>query len=376
VIAWVDGRSTWKKVSASAVLMALVAPLLVGTGCGRDPARYAWERALLKADRALDNGQLDVAALEYERLRATAPLDSHRRYLQFRAASILERRGEFRAALDGYQALWNTGERDEYAARAVHRAGRVLLDAYGDRAGAMEVWEALVLSRPDRAVSDRALIDMLAVLDSNSDGDPGSSLRLLDRLYTGVGHTRMGDNLLYEMAARLRGMGDARLSELAYRRILERHGETGLADNARWHLAELLWARGDGHGALVQLRLLAEDRDSSWQVGIYESNLADDARFWRGVLKYRAGEFGGAQVEFGRLFVDFPQSVLRDDARYNVAVACGAGGDDGCVRRACADLQGAEPESRWVRACEQRAQGGELSLAGAVNFRASQGAGP
>ncbi len=334
--------------------------------CGRHPVRTQWEVELLAADRAFDRGEFDAARTTYEALGARTTRPSDLRYLAFQRAWILEKSRARAQALRAYERLWITGERDEYAARAAYRAGRVLLDQYGDRPGARRVWERLVVSRPERAVADRAVLDLLGLHDD--EGDLPGALALLDRLYAAIGHTNLGDNLLYEMAARLRRAGYVHTAEKAYRVMLARHGETGLADDARWHLAELLVARGRLEPALVQLKLLTEDRDSSWQVGIYESNLADDARFWRGILLYEAGQTERAEREFRKLYRDFPNSILRDDARFNVAVCRHRAGALEGARRACVDLGLEEPESRWVTRCADEAPGGVLARPGVEPF--------
>jgi TolA-binding protein len=336
-------------------ICALAALLVSLTGCGRHPVRFQWEQRLLAADRSFDQGDLEAAQAEYSLLVDQTRRSSDLRYLAFQQAWILEKTGAGARALRAYEAMWITGERDEYAARAVYRAGRVLLDQFGDRAGARRVWERLVRSRPDRAVADRAILDLLQMHDE--EGDLPGAFELLDRLYASIRHTNLADNLLYELAARLREAGHRNAAELAYRRMLERHPGTGLSDDARWHLAELLVERGQLHPALIQLKLLTEDRDSSWQVGIYESNLADDARFWRGVLLYRHGESERAEEEFRRLYSEFPESILRDDARFNVAVCRHDRGDISGALEACDDLRDAEPESRWASRCDESARG-------------------
>lgn len=347
-------------------LPALCLALVVLTGCGQHPVRHAWEHELLVADRAFDQGRLDDAEAAYEDLAARTQRPSDLRYLRFQRAWIAEKRGAGARALRAYEAMWATGEKDEYAARSVYRAGRVLLDHFGDPARAAQVWERLIASRPHRAVADRAMFDLLNLRDEA--GDPLGAIHLLDRLYGLVHHTNMADNILYEMARRLRAENYPAAAEVAYLRMLERHPDTGLSDDARWHLAELLVERGELERALVQLKLLTEDRDSSWQVGIYESALADDARFWRGILLFQAGDAARAEREFRRLYRDFPNSILRDDARFNVAVCRAVRGEADAARDACNALARTEPESRWVARCAERAGAGRLATPGLEAF--------
>ena len=138
----------WEIVSLLAIATTLVA-------CGQHPVRRAWEQRLLAADRAFDDGDLEAATAEYDSLATTSRRPSDLRYLAFQQAWALEKQGARARALGAYEAIWRDGQRDEFAARAVYRAGRVLLDQYGDREAAGRVWERLVISRPDRAVARR-----------------------------------------------------------------------------------------------------------------------------------------------------------------------------------------------------------------------------
>jgi TolA-binding protein len=199
--------------------------------------------------------------------------------------------------------------------------------------------------------------------------DPRQSLHLIARLYDAAGDSVLGDNFLYERAHILWRQGELGAARDGFEVMIERHPFSGLRHEARWKIARLEMAQGDSERALYYLRVLAEDRDDSWQVGIYESDLADDARFWRGLLMARALDRPeGALGEFSVFLRDFPTSRLRDDARWNLAVLEARRGRGAQAREHCRDLQEEDPESRWVQPCQGPLEGLDLSDAGLEDF--------
>ncbi len=322
-------------------------------GCGRRSVRYAWEKELLVADHTMDEGRKDPeawaeATKAYQKLRPDAHSEFYRRYIDLRLAMILERQGREVEALEAYTALWkDRDEHDEHSAYAVWYAGRMLHRA-GDAERAVGLWVEAVRLMPEYAASERAMRALLA----HYEGSPELTLVLLKRLYDAVPTSSLGDNLLYERAKLLEAQGDSEAALLHYEALLERFVVSGLRDEARWKVAELSLVEGKLERALLSLRLLAEDRDSSWSVGVYESDLADDARFWMGLLRWKVEKDAeGAEREFSLFLKDFPDSKLRDDARWNLAVLAQRRQED--PRALCEALQREEPKSRWVKRCAQ-----------------------
>jgi tetratricopeptide (TPR) repeat protein len=298
----------------------------------------------------MDHGAWDEARAGYDALAPQSERPSDLRYLALRLAMLDEAEGQHEEALRGYAALWDGPEDDELDARAAWLAGRLLRDELGRPDEAARLWEELVTSQPEHVGADRALDALLLDLQD----EPVEALALLSRLYDAVGDSKLGDNVLYARAKRLRGLGRATEEEETLAALVERHPHSGLRYEARWGLAELRAQAGDLAGALLQLRLIAEDQDESWKIGIYESDLADDAQLWRGILRAeRGGDLAGAHEEFERLLLEHPTSTLRDDARWNLAWAALRAGDTPQAKAQCRALRQEEPASRWARRCAQ-----------------------
>lgn len=355
----------------SLLLLALLGSLaLTWTGCGRAQQRYLWEKQLLEADHAYDDGRHSPARYQearaaYLKLRPDAPLPKFTRYVDLRLAMIDEQEGALARALRGYGALWEGQARDEVAARAGFLAGR-LLYRRGEQERALALWESVVVAMPERVWAEEAWRSLLR----HHEGDARQRLRLIARLYDAVGDSTLGDNLLYQRARILWEEGELEAARDAFEVMIRRHPGSGLRHEARWSVARLEMSLGDAERALLYLRILAEDRDDSWQVGIYESDLADDARFWRGLLLARALDRPvQASQEFALFLEDFPTSLLRDDARWNLAVLAARRGEQGQAREHCQALREEDPASRWVRRCQEapgRAE--DLSDAGVEDF--------
>lgn len=320
-------------------------------GCGREASRWAWERRWLEAERLYDDGRADPsryaeARAAYVGLREGAR-EEDRRGLELRLANILEGEGRFGEALRAYGALWEGGVRDEVGARAAYRAGALLV-RLGARARGASVWEALVAAHPESGGAESALAGLRGLWAE----EPREALRVCARLYDAVWWSSLGDNLLYWRARVLWGAGEVEAAEAGFVALLERHPWSGLRHEARWALAQMALEGGEEERGLRWLGALAEEQDASWQVGIYESELADDARFWRGLVLERRGDVEGAEVEFVRFLEDHPDSPLRDDARWNLAVLAGRRGAREEAASVCKELISVEPESRWASRCE------------------------
>lgn len=334
-----------------ATIRALCGVLALCVGCGYASNEYRWDTRYIELERELDHNRLDTARAGFAELLGETRARADRRLIQYRLAVITEREGRHRRAVSQYEALWETGEPDEVSGHAVYRAARLMYDHLDAPQDALRLWEGLLRALPEVVAADRALH---AVLDHyDRAGDTLSALIVIDRLYRKLKETKLGDNLLFRRAAISRQRGELPSAILAYERLLERYPLSGLTDNTRWILAEIHRAEGHHGKALAQLKRLAEDRESSWLVGSYDSEFADDARFRRGVIYLTdLRNPRRAEEEFERFVREFPTSMLRDDARWNIVQTRLTRGDDKGARAACASLVRAEPESRWRDDCE------------------------
>ncbi len=322
------------------------------SGCGYAVEEHRWDRRYVELERLMDHGQILEARAGFEALQHQTTRPADRRMIEYRLAVLLEREGRWREAVRAYELLWNEGERDEISGHAVFRAAQVMYAHLGAPEEGLRLWEGLLKALPEVVAADRALQAILAHWEGQ--GDTQMALRVIDRLYRSLRETRIGDNLLFSRAAISRRRGEGSVAIVAYERLLERYPTSGLRDDARWLMAEIHREAGRHEAALIQLKLLAEDREVSWQLGSYDSELTDDARFRRGVIYLDdLRDPTGAEVEFARFVREFPESLLRDDARWNIVQARLRRGDGAAAARGCEALVREEPRSRWVDDCHR-----------------------
>jgi TolA-binding protein len=232
------------------------------------------------------------------------------------------------------------------ASTATYRAGRLLLDQHKD----VEAWTALwrvVTDWPDEALAADALEALVA------DGRARNAQALSDQLLkilTPLGDTQVADNILWALAdITEKELGNPERARAYYDRIPKDYPKSGLRDDARWHAARLSRALHDPKGAAERLRALLATREVAFGAGSYFSIWLDDAQLELGrILRDDLGDLAGAAAAFRKLPKDYPASILRDDALYELAVTLEKSGDTKGACRAVADLKRLEPESKYI----------------------------
>jgi len=261
-------------------------------------------------------------------------------------AETLEHAGRTREAIDAYLAIPARATDDHHtAAVATHRAGELLLR--GDET--TRAWTALwrvVTDWPDEPTAADAL---RTLLEDGRARDPRALAEQVARLLTSLATTAVADNLVWTLA-------DLTEHELAnpegaralYDRIPVDHPTSGLRDDARWHAARLSRAMGDAKGAAARLRGLLATREVAFGAGSYFSIWLDDAQLELGrVLRDDLADLPGAIAAFRRLPKDYPASILRDDALYELAVTQAQAGDRAGACTSLAALAKQAPDSKY-----------------------------
>lgn len=340
-------RPRWWATTALALVLAVMV-----VGCGLDQDRYRWERALLVADRHVDHEEFDEAEASYLELQKTSPTPSFERYIAYRLALIVELRGQYADAIRAYEPMWKDGADDEYGSLALFRTAILLMDKLDRPDEGLKVLDRILSALPDSTAAKKALFELLGHYERNN--DKAGALAFVVERYKLLASTPIGDNLLFARARLARELGRSDEALEAYAALLEDHPASGLRDDAEWELAGLLEELGRYDDALTRLRFITEDQDVSWYVGSYDSQYVDEARFQRGLIYLeRLGQWREAVEEF-TLFVDeFDESLLRDDARWNIVQAWLGAGESDDAEDACEALASAQPESRWVDDCER-----------------------
>lgn len=234
-------------------------------------------------------------------------------------AEVLEHAGRTRPAIDAYLAIpARAGDDRITSAVAVYRAGGLLLADHQTAAAWTALWR-VVTDYPDEPIAG----DALRTLVTDGRGrDPRALAEELGRLLTPLAETQVADNLLWALADLTEHeLANPPAARVYYDRIPADYPGSGMRDDARWHAARISRALGDPRGAVTRLRALLATREVAFGAGSYFSIWLDDAQLELGVvLRDDLHDLAGAAAAFRRLPDDYPASVLRDDALYELAV--------------------------------------------------------
>ena len=260
---------------------------------------------------------------------------------------VLEHADRVDAAIAVYLAIPPRVDDDPTtASTATYRAGQLLL-----RTGKIvDAWTALwrvVTDWPDEPVAADAL---KTLLDDGRARDAQALADQIGKLITPLAETQVADNLVWSLADLTEHeLGNPAAARALYDRIPIDYPNSGLRDDARWLAAELSRTLGDPKGAVTRLRALLATREVALGPGSYFSIWLDDAQLELGkILRDDLGDNAGAIAAFRRLPKDYPDSILRDDALYELAVTLAKIHDTAGVCAALAALKKLEPDSKYI----------------------------
>jgi TolA-binding protein len=325
------------------------AALLLVVGCSA-PATLS---ELVTADHRAEAGDVDGAVAAYRAAQQKCGrLKPARRATQacsdalLGEGEVLERGGRTPEAIAVYLAVPSKTEDPVTASTATYRAGELLLAA----GKTVDAWTALwkvVTDWPDEPVAADALGTLL------DDGRGRNARALADqigKLITPLAETQVADNLVWSLAdLQEHELANPQAARALYDRIPADYPQSGLRDDARWKAANLSLGLHDPQGAVTRLRALLATREVSFGAGSYFSIWLDDAQLLLGqVLRDELHDLPGAAAAFRRLPKDYPASILKDDALYELGVTLAAAGDTAGACAAMADLKKLEPDSKYL----------------------------
>jgi tetratricopeptide (TPR) repeat protein len=329
-------------------LLLVVAYL--GAGCGA-PATLP---ELAAADTHADRGETDAAIASYRAAQQKCgSLKPERRAKQacsealLGEAQTLERAGRTDDAITTYLAIPARVPDDELtASTATYRAGQLLLDAKRT----VEAWTALwrvVTDWPDEPLAADAL---KTLVDDGRQRDPRALADQIGKILGPLAETQIADNLVWSLAELdEKELANIEAARALYDRIPADYPKSGLRDDARWHAARLSRVLKDFKGAADRLRGLLATREVAIGPGSYFSVWLDDAQLELGrVLRDDLGDLRGAAAAFRKLPKDYPASILKDDALYELAETLGKLGDKPGTCRAIAELRKQSPDSKYI----------------------------
>ena len=309
---------------------------------------------LSTAERRADSGDTDGAIAAYHEAQAKCGALRPARRAKATCADALLGEGEVLAhagrtqqAIDAYLAIPARVPDDLTTnATAVERAGELQLRAGATVAAWTSLWR-VVTDWPNEPAAVDALRSLLG--DGRS-RDPRALADEMEKLLTSLAKTAVADNLLWSLAdLDEHELANAAAARALYDRIPVDYPKSGLRDDARWHGARISRAMGDPEGAVKRLRGLVGTRDVAWISGSYFSIWLDDAQLLLGrVLRDDLHDLTGAIKAFERLPKDYPASILRDDALFELAVTQHAAGNQDKACAAIEKLVKQTPDSKYL----------------------------
>lgn len=309
---------------------------------------------LVSAERRANQGDVDGAIADYRRAQVTCKdLRPERRATLacsdalLGEAQTMERAGRTEAAINAYIAIPPRAPNDPITgATATYRAGELLLQGKRD----VDAWTLLwrvVTDYPDEALAADAL---KLLVDDGRHRDAQALADQLGKILTPLAETQVADNLLWSLADLYdKDLARPDTARAFYDRIPVDFPSSGLRDDSRWHAARLSKALGDYKGAVTRLKALLATREVAFGAGSYFSIWLDDAQLELGrILRDNLADLPAAAAAFRRLPKDYPASILKDDALYELAMTLHQQADKQGTCRAIADLRKLDSESKYI----------------------------
>jgi TolA-binding protein len=311
-----------KRAILTAIWLLSCAPTLPG----------AYVRSRDAAEGAYASGDFTGAAQRWLDAAQSADTARDRNDARYRAAASYERAGDLARAKQVYTELAN-GKSDR-APRATFALADLQIRA-GDEAGGNAALEAAVRKFPGSGVANLALRRYFAALAEH--GGDQAVLDYIDRVEPALDHGDLAEQLLYERARRLDGLGRTQAARDAYVIVADRfpypHG--AYWDDALFRGADCELRLRDPARAVALLQRMLAAREASHLSGSYErSRFADAAYRVAELYRDELRDPQAAQRAFHAVFVDYPSSTLRDDALWQEALLARHSGDTA----ACAPL--------------------------------------
>jgi tetratricopeptide (TPR) repeat protein len=265
-----------------------------------------------------------------------------------RLAEVAESTARWSDAEAAWRHAADVTRQPRTAARALQRAADVAhADLHDDGAAAALAWR-VVESYPDEIAADDAL--KLAVrIDEPRDWQALAAR--LAALYPRVVKFDVGDNVMFERGMLLARHDRAAEAIAIFDGLADAYPHSSLRDDGLWRAAELLRGSGDFEGALRRLRRILSSRKDAIITGSYNYLQLDDAQLLVGrIYLDDLHDPARAAEAFELLADDFPESVLRDDALFDLARARREQHDMPAACRALARLVKQFPDGNRVRA--------------------------
>lgn len=330
------------------------AMMLVIAACSASPPLAELTTAEKRAEAGDVDGAVDAyraAQRECQRLQPLRRAQAACAEALLGEAETLEHADRIPQAIEAYLAIPGKTQRDHATdATATVRAAELFRRLGNARAATAALWRVITEWPKEVAATDA----VRTYLELERGRDPTSLVAALVALLPTVEGTAVHDNVQWALAdLEEHERNDLRAARAYLDAIYREHPDSGLRDDARWHAARLSRALGDTKGTIDRLRGLLATREVAFGAGSYFSIWLDDAQLELGkVLRDDAKDYAGAIAAFEKLPRDYPASILRDDALFELAVTHERAGahDEACIT--LAKLKAQYPDSKFVKRSE------------------------
>jgi len=321
--------------------------LLCLLGCGGPHYGDAFLMPFRAAQRAQSSGRYMEAA---ERFAAAA--DGARRLKDrdealFMRARMLERAERWSQAKAAYGTLGEVSPDGPRTARAAYDAATLEIER-GDAERGWSELEQAIRRYPDHGSARRALeLWSEHTAETQSEGTLREALASWTELKT----TELGQRLLYERARSFEREGDHDAARAAYLETarVRPYPRGNLTDDAYWHAARLAHTAGDHDAALAALREMLSDREGALGGSYVRPRFPAAQMRIAEVHRDGTGDLTRARAAFRQTRVDYPDSILADDATWQEALMARRLGDADGTCDVARTLKANHPESRYVR---------------------------
>jgi TolA-binding protein len=331
--------------------LGVIIVLTVIASCSMTRPVEIWTDTALEIRKLEDREQFDEAAERYAVLLQDAPSDSLRRWVEFRQAEILREKQDFQAALTAYERIWTTDKVDEWGSRSMFQSA-MLNEDLGDRHESTRLLLKTVFKYPDEISADNALHEIYRRFEPT----PRALDAILGDMAPYLSHTMLAGNVLFLKAQNQdKNLQDIGAAAKTYRRIYMEFPEDAIADDALWEMTNLYRRVQDWPSVIQNLKVFANNTESSWFIGSYDSEFVDNAIFELGEINMLFVEdYDEAVYWFERFADSYDDSLRAPKALYFAAEARRLQHADHLHFAALKDLIRRYPESKWAAKASDR----------------------
>lgn len=313
--------SPWRSTETSRLITVALLSISVFAATACRTTQHTWDQRALRAEALHSDRELDRAEKKYRTLLDEVPPASRdARYIHRRLAELELDRDRPETAIEHLRRAWR-GHDDEVAASAHFRTGEVH-DAWLDQVERAEsLWFDVLAHYPNSATAEKTA-EVLARRFAKR-RRPETFASRAEEIHESIADGMAADNLMFWVARSYQlapNSSHTTAAERWYRRLLRRHPESSMADDAHWELAQVYESRQMWRRAIDHYRSLAEMYRPSWLVGSYSSPYASRSRYRLGLIHLLfTGDYSAATDQFNRYLRDFPTLRYADDSAWHLA---------------------------------------------------------